>query len=166
MSKQGNQENQIRGKKKKIWILLEWLIYIRHYQPTSITFFDLVKVETEVIETQFSSVQSLSHVWLCDPIDCSTAGFPVHHQLPELAQMHVHRVGSAIQPSHPLSSPSPPVFNLSQHQGLIETQSCNLCGAGRLSSDTWNLWILIMTPSSSCFFRRNRIKLRSLTARK
>ena len=49
---------------------------------------------------------------LCNPRDCSTPGFPVHHQLPELAQTHVHRVGDAIQPSHPLSSPSPPTFNL------------------------------------------------------
>ena len=47
-------------------------------------------------------------------------GFPVHHQLPELAQIHVHQVGDAIQPSHPLSSPSPPAFNLSQHQGLFQ----------------------------------------------
>ena len=51
-------------------------------------------------------------------MDCSMPGFPVHHQLPELAQTHVHRVGNAIQPSHLLSSPSPPVFSLSQHQGL------------------------------------------------
>ena len=50
------------------------------------------------------------------PMDCSTPGFPVHHQLPEVAQTHVHRVGDAIQPSHPLSSPSPPAFSLSQHQ--------------------------------------------------
>ena len=46
--------------------------------------------------------------------------FPIHHQLPELAQTHIHRVGDAIQPSHPLSSPSPPTFNLSQHQGLFQ----------------------------------------------
>ena len=57
---------------------------------------------------------------LCDPMDCSTPGLPVHHQLSELAQTHVHRVGDAIQPSHPLSSPSPPAFNLSQHQGLFK----------------------------------------------
>ena len=55
---------------------------------------------------------------LCDPMDCGTPGFPVHHQLPELTQTHVHRVGDAIQPSHTLSSPSPPSFDLSQHQGL------------------------------------------------
>ena len=59
---------------------------------------------------------------LCDPMDCSTPGFPVLHHLPELAQTHVHRVGDAIQPSHPLSSPSLPVFNLSQHQGLFQSQ--------------------------------------------
>ena len=53
---------------------------------------------------------------LCDPMDFSTPGFPVHHLLPELAQTHVHSVGDAIQPSHPLPSPSPPSFILSQHQ--------------------------------------------------
>ena len=53
-------------------------------------------------------------------MDCSTPGFPVYHQLLELAQTHVHWVGDAIQPSHPLSSPSPPAFNLSQHQGLFQ----------------------------------------------
>ena len=57
---------------------------------------------------QYSSVQSLSHVRLCDPKDCSTTGLPVHHQLPEFTQAHVHIVSDAIQPSHPLSSPSPP----------------------------------------------------------
>ena len=50
----------------------------------------------------------------CDSMDGSTPGFPLHHQLPELTQTHVHRVGDAIQPSHPLSSPSPPALNLSQ----------------------------------------------------
>ena len=56
---------------------------------------------------------------LCDPMECSMPVFPVHHQLPELAQTHVHRVGDAIQLSHPLLSPSPPAFNVSQHQGLF-----------------------------------------------
>ena len=56
---------------------------------------------------------------LCNPMDCSMPGFPVHHQLPELSQTHAHRDSDAIQPSHPLSSPSPPTFNLSQHQGLF-----------------------------------------------
>ena len=68
---------------------------------------------------QFSSIQSLSCVQLCDPMDCSMPDFPVHHQHPELAQTHVHRVSDAIQPYHPLLSPSPPAFSLSQHQGLF-----------------------------------------------
>ena len=55
---------------------------------------------------------------LCDPMDCSTPGFPILHYLLEIAQIHVHRVSDAIQSSHPLSSPSSPTFNLSQHQGL------------------------------------------------
>ena len=68
---------------------------------------------------QFSSVAELC-LTLLDPIGCLTPGFPVYHQLLELTQTHVHRVGDAIQPSHPLSSPSPPAFNLSQHQGLFQ----------------------------------------------
>ena len=68
---------------------------------------------------QFSSVAQPCPT-LCDPMDCSTPGLPVHHKLPELGQMHVRRVGDAIQPSHPLSSPSPPAINLSQHQGLFK----------------------------------------------
>ena len=67
-----------------------------------------------------SSVQLLSHVWLCDPMDCSMPGFPVHHQLLELAQTHVHRVGDTIQPSHPLLSPSLPALSLSQHRCLFK----------------------------------------------
>ena len=57
---------------------------------------------------------------LCDPMNCGTPGLPVHHQLPELTQTHVHWVSDAIQPSHPLFSPSPLAFNLSQHQGLFK----------------------------------------------
>ena len=57
---------------------------------------------------------------LCNLMDCSMPGFPIHHDLPEFAQTHVHRVGDAIQPSHPLLSPSPPAFNFSQHQGLFQ----------------------------------------------
>ena len=66
---------------------------------------------------QFSSVAQ-SCPSLCDPMNSSTPGLPVHHQLLEFTQTHVHQVSDAIQPSHPLSSPSPPTFNLSQHQGL------------------------------------------------
>ena len=65
-------------------------------------------------------VQSLSHVWLCDPMDCSTPGFPVPYYLPEFAQIHVHWVSDAIQRSHPLSSPFTPALSLSQHQSLFQ----------------------------------------------
>ena len=68
-------------------------------------------------QPSFSSVTQ-SCLTLCDPMDCSTPGLPVHHQLQELVQTHVHQVSDAIQPSHPLSFPSP-TFNLSQHQGLF-----------------------------------------------
>ena len=67
---------------------------------------------------QFSSFAQLCPT-LFDPRDCSTPGLPVHHQLPEFTQTHVLWLGDAIQPSHPLSSPSPPAFNLSQHQGFF-----------------------------------------------
>ena len=67
----------------------------------------------------FSSVTQSCQT-LCDPVNRSTPGLPVHHQLPELAQTHVHPVSDAIQPPHPLSSPSPPASNLSQHQGLFK----------------------------------------------
>ena len=68
-------------------------------------------------------VPSLSHVQLCYPTDCSTPVFPVLHHLPDRAQTHAHRVGDAIQPSYPVLSPSPPAFNLSQHQGLFQSVS-------------------------------------------
>ena len=70
-------------------------------------------------KTQFSSVAQ-SRLTLCDPMDSSTPGLPVHHQLPDFTHTHVSWIGDAIQPSHPLSSPSPPAFNLSQHQGLFK----------------------------------------------
>ena len=71
---------------------------------------------------QFSSVAQLCST-LCDPMDCSTLGLPVHHQLPEITQTHVHWVGDNFQPSHPLSSPSPLAFNMSQHQDLFQRVS-------------------------------------------
>ena len=70
---------------------------------------------------QFSSVAQ-SCPTLCDPMNRSTPGLPVHHQLPEFTQTHVHWVSDAIQPSHPLSSPSPPALNPSQHQSLPVSQ--------------------------------------------
>ena len=77
------------------------------------------KKKTEISTVQFSSVTHLCPT-LCDPMNCSTPGLPVHHQLPEFTQTQVHRVGDAIQPSHPLPSPSPPAPNPSQHQSLFQ----------------------------------------------
>ena len=68
---------------------------------------------------QFTSVVQ-SCLTFCDPMDCSMPPLPVHHQLPEFTQTYIHTVRDAIQPSHPLSSPSPPAFNLSQHQDLFQ----------------------------------------------
>ena len=68
---------------------------------------------------QFKSVTQ-SCLTICDPMKCRTSGLSVYHQLPEFTQTYVHRVSDAIQTSHPLSSPSPPAFNLSQHQGLFQ----------------------------------------------
>ena len=79
----------------------------------------MLKLEPSLL----SSVQFLSRVSLCDPMDHSTSGLPVHHQPPEFTQTHVHWVSDAIQPSHPLSSPSPPAFNPYQHQGLFKCVS-------------------------------------------
>ena len=70
------------------------------------------------LSLQFGSVQSC--LTLCNPMNCSIPGLLVHHQLPEFTQTHVHQVGDAIQPSHPLSSPSPPAPNSSQHQSLFQ----------------------------------------------
>ena len=83
------------------------------YDPTD------VDSLTSGSSVQFSSVaQSCLTLW--EPMDCSMPGLPVHHQLSQLTQTHVHQASDAIQPSHPLSSPSPPAFNLSQHQGLFQ----------------------------------------------
>ena len=73
----------------------------------------------QILRAQFSSVAQSCQI-LCDPMDYSKPDFPVHYQLPELTQAHVHQVGDASQPSHPLSSPSPSAFNLAQHQGLFK----------------------------------------------
>ena len=83
----------------------------------------LVKLGLVLVgRAMLSSVSSVTQSCptLCDPINCSTPGLPVHHQLPELTQTYAHRVGDAIQPSHPLLSPPPPAPNPSQHQGLFQ----------------------------------------------
>ena len=84
---------------------------------------------------QFNSVTQ-SCLTLCNPMDCSTPGSPVRHQLPELAQTHVHQVGHVIQPSHPLSSPSPPVFNLSIGYLLSKVESHENPSSGVVSGKT------------------------------
>ena len=73
-------------------------------------------------ETKVSQLSSVAQscLTLCDPMDCGNPGLPVHHQLPEFTKTHVHWVCDAIEPSHPLLSPFPPAFNLSQHQGLLQ----------------------------------------------
>ena len=98
-------------KKKDFTVLLIW---------NSLKIFRFTKNKgIDQHSVQFSSVAQ-SCLTLCDPMNHSTPGLPVHHQLPEFTQTHVHRVGDDIQPSHPLSSPSPPAPNPSQHQGLFQ----------------------------------------------
>ena len=95
----------------------KWVLYQLRYLGSPTIYKSLSKSIHH--EIQFSSVvQSCST--LCDPMDCSKSGLPVHHQLQEFTQTHVHWVRDAIQPSHPRSSPSPPSLNLSQHQGLFK----------------------------------------------
>ena len=86
----------------------------RKFDKSTLKRMDIVHIYQE-----FSSVAQ-SCPTLCDPMDGSTPGLPVHYQILEFTQTHVHWVGDAIQPSHPLSSPSPPALNLSQHQGLFQ----------------------------------------------
>ena len=101
-----SSQKKERKKNVSFILLLIQLVWL-HSVQTGLLFCD-----------QFSSVTQ-SCLTLCNPMDCSTPGFPILHQLPELAQTHVHRVSDAIQPSHPLSFPSP-AFTLSQHQCLFQ----------------------------------------------
>ena len=94
----------------------------------SVTKWLLVSKYWGLIHPLVCSVQSLNCVRLCDLMDCSAPGFPVHHQFLELAQTHVHRVGDAIQPSHSLLSLSPPAFNPSQNQRLFQWFSSSTSG--------------------------------------
>ena len=87
-----------------------WFIYILEYYSA---------IKRNRVLIQFSSVTQLC-LTLWDSMDCSMPGFPVHHQFPELSQTHVHQVGDTVQSCHPLSSPSPSIFNLFQHQGLFQ----------------------------------------------
>ena len=89
-------------------------------------YLDIIKLcKIVLLILQFSSVAQ-SCLTLSDPMNRSTPGFPVHHQLPELAQTHVYHISNAIQPSHPLSSPSPPAFNLSQNRVFPKESVCHI----------------------------------------
>ena len=100
---------------------IRWIIEkAREFQKNIyFCFIDYAKAFDCVDHNQFSSVAQ-SCPTLCDPMNRSTPSLPVYHQLLEFTQTHAHRVGDAIQPSHPLSSPSPPAPNTSQHQGLFQ----------------------------------------------
>ena len=100
------------------------IINLNDFTDSLINFVSLLRLYAKscVFLVQFSSAQLC--LTLCDPVDCSMPGFPVHHQLLELTQTHVHWVSDAIQPSHPLSFPFPPAFTFSQHQGLFRWVSC------------------------------------------
>ena len=102
------------------WIQYEqtWNIMLNKISWTQKDKYDSTYVKC-ISSVQFSSVAQ-SCLTLCDPMNRSTPGLPVHHQLPEFTQTHVHWVSDAIQPSHPLSSPSPPAPNPSQHQSLFQ----------------------------------------------
>ena len=99
------KESMLSGKKNTSPVFLSFLFCI------------IIRALTHTPFCCCSVVQA--YLTLYDPMECSTPGFPVLHQFPELAQTHVHRISDAIQPSHPLSSPSPSAFSLSQHQGLF-----------------------------------------------
>ena len=116
-----------------IWRINEVFIFKTEYHShqreqynrnnTKLSFYQEADAEVLIMHpNEFSSVHSVSQSCpaLCDPMDCSMPGFPVHHHLPEFIQTYVHQVGDAIQTSHPLLSPSPPAINPSKHQGLFQ----------------------------------------------
>ena len=122
---------------------------------------------------QFSPVQSQSCPTLRDPMNHSTPGLPVHHQLPEFTETHVHRVGDAIQPSHPLSSPSPLAPNPSQHQSLFQWVNCSHDMAKVLElqllasfalkntqgwSSEWTGWISLQSKGHSGVFSNTTVQ--------
>ena len=104
----------VKDKDEGIWNLQSYKLIVSAF------FFICDSTKDSFLLYAFSSVQSLSRVRLCDPVNCSTPDLPVYHQLPEFTQTRVHPVGNAIQPSHPLLSPSPPVPNPSRHQSLFQ----------------------------------------------
>ena len=113
------------GRRKNLGSLKSFLWYAPQLSGASVLCFHILTFlrahrgsGSSLMAPQFSSVTQ-SCLTLCDPMDCSTPGLPVHHRLPEFTQTHVHWVSDAIQPSHPLLLPSP-AFDLSRHQGLFQ----------------------------------------------
>ena len=141
--------------------LIEW------YPPTMwrVIFFlwspiqMLITSENAFTDTsvQFSSVAQLC-LTLCDAMVCSTPGLPVHHQLPEFAQTHLHWVGNAIQPSYPLSSPSPSAFNLSQHQALFKCSWRMRCGWRVRYSSVSAICPTVLLSRTSYYFSLHLLK--------
>ena len=122
-SRSGEQRTQIRASQKIPGRISPFLSLVISFLKNILRLpylFEKKNCNTFVeVSVQFSSVTQLCPT-LCDPMNCSTPGLPVHHQLPEFTQTHVHRVRDAIQPSHPRSSPCPPAPNPSQHQSLFQ----------------------------------------------
>ena len=116
----GEKMRKSRSYSLKAFIWLEsWWTYVHSTVWLSTVRINNMATCPEAKDQSFSSITH-SCLALCSPIDYSMSGLPVHHQLPELVKTHVLWVGDAIQPSHPLSSPSPPALNLSQHQGVFQ----------------------------------------------
>ena len=135
------------------------LLWIRYTSPAALLPRDLsLSFTGSSLHVSVSSLCSLSVVavvvssqsclTLCNPAACSTPGFPVLHYLPQLAQTHSHRVGDATQPSHPLSPPSPPAFNLSQHQGLFQW-----FGSKHQAAKVLELQLQHQSSGGSCFLK-------------
>ena len=115
-------------------ILLSFNALIANLKPLAVWWhLDVLIFKLVLSSCHFSSVAQ-SCLTFCHPMDWKTPGFPVHHQLPELAQTPVHWVGDTIQPSDPLSSPSPHAFNLSQHQGFFPWVSFFASGGQRIGA--------------------------------
>ena len=111
---------KITNSLKNTWVCAPCLLdFLTLYPFTNLLLCLHLFIKWEVSSVQFSSVAQ-SCLILCDPMNRSTPGLPVHHQLPEFTQTHIHLVSDAIQPSHPLSSPSPPAPNPSQHQSPFQ----------------------------------------------
>ena len=152
---------------KKFLVLQSLLLWSR-----VLVYFYVLGISLSFSSVQFSSVTQ-SCPTLCDPMNRSTPGLPVHHHLPVFTQTHIHRVSGAIQPSHPLSSPSPPAPNPSQHQSLFQwvnsLHEVAKTGASALASflpkksqgwspSEWNGWISLQSKGLSRVFSNTTVQ--------